>query len=156
MPRLAKLVDQHISQDIITGGPKISLDCDVEPEQANGPVKTTLDLSEFIRFDGQKSQSQRGKWIGINQRDITISHEIGKTLPPESKVEFYLNRKGTILVLKTSINGLPVRAEGKGKTKHVSCKALKDTLLKIGIQLPVRFTAEWDDELKAWVGRREA
>jgi hypothetical protein len=157
MPRLARLVEQHISQDIITGGPKILLDNEAEPEaeKASGPVKTTLDLSQFIKFDSLTSKSQFGKWIGVNQREIVISYEISKNLPPESKVEFYLNRKGTILVLKTSLNGLPVRSESKGKTKCVSCKALIDTLLKMGLQLPVRYIAEWDEDLQAWVGRHK-
>lgn len=157
MGRLARAVSGGRSRDIVTDGRLAIIDEPAkEPEQANGPVKTTLDLSCFIKFDGQKSQGRRGKWMSMGVRgELGISHEIGKTLPESAMAEFYLNRKGTILVMRESINGIPLRKTNKSEARKAFCHALKVKLQELGVKLPARFIAEWDAELGAWVGRRE-
>ena len=128
------------------------------------PVKTTLDLSFFQRFEGTGRQGQgyRGKWFKVYKGvEVGISAEIGKTLPDDALLELLLNRTGTILVVRESPNGIRLRRyhqkEGqqhKGKAGRVTCKALVNALLELNVELPVVFKAEWDEELKAWVGRR--
>ncbi len=156
MGRLARVVSGGRSQDIIHDGRLAVGDEKQEPEQASGgPVKTTLDLSCFIWFNGQRSQGRRGKWMSIGVRgEVSISHEIGKELPEDTRVEFFLNKKGTILVMREKLNGLHVRQTKKSEARRVSCTSLKNTLLDLGVQLPARFVAEWEPELQAWVGRR--
>ena len=123
----------------------------------SGPVKTSLDLGSFLRFDGKNSQGRKGKWLNVNNNGgVTISSEIGKALSDGALVELLLNRRGTILVLRESLQGISFRRT-HSKRSHgcqVSCKALKAQLMEMDIPLPVRFVAEWDEDLRAWVGRR--
>jgi len=158
MSRLAQIVSGGRSQDIIPVGRLAITDrpLETEPEQPSSPVKTTLDLSCFTRFSAQIGQGRRGKWMSVNKRaEVTISHEIGLTLPEEVTVEFFLNRKGTILAMKQSVDGIALRKPTKTRSRKATCRALMETLLDLGVVLPVRFATEWDPELQAWVGRRE-
>lgn len=137
---------------------------DEQTSQPPNPVKTRLDLSFFQRFEGTGRQGQgyRGKWFRVYKGvEVGISAEIGKTLPDDALLELLLNRTGTILVARESPNGIRFRRnyqkEGqqhKGKAGRVTCKALVNALLELNVELPVVFKAEWDEELKAWVGRR--
>ncbi len=159
MPRLAKVLSGGRSQDIITeAAVPVAHEDNLEEEAKtkSGPVTTKLDLSQFYKFDGQKSQGQRGKWMSMGVRgEISISHEIGRTLPDDAKAEFFLNRKGTILVMRESVNGISLRKTRKSESRRAGCHALKIKMQELGIQFPARFVAEWDPELRAWVGRRE-
>lgn len=145
------------SQDIITttGLTLATPPGEHGPEVLAGPVKTSLDLSQFIMFNGQKTRGRRGKWMSVNTRgDITISDEIGREIKGEM-AKFYLNRKGTILVMKESLDGIRLRHDKRSNARHASCTPLKNKLIELGVKPVARFVAEWDEELKAWVGRRE-
>ena len=93
MPRLTRDLPGGRSQDIITDAavPVIHEDnFEEEVKAKSGPVKTKLDLSQFYKFDGQKSQGCRGKWMSMGVRgEISISHEIGQTLPEDARAEFF-------------------------------------------------------------------
>lgn len=162
MGKLAELLEQATSSDVVAA-PAKNENCDKDywdrrKREESGPVKETLDLSQFIRFDKSSAgyQGTKGKWFGVDVRGkVYISHEIGRHFEAGTKVEFYLNKKGTILVMRESEKGLPLALTGKkSMAKWVSCRALKKTLEKIGVKIPVRFDAEWNEELQAWVGRR--
>lgn len=124
--------------------------------EESGPVKTVLDLSEFICFSQSATRGARGEFIRVSSKDVTISHGIGKNYEPGTRVELLLNRKGTILVVREAKKGgMPLRAFGpKSKAKRVACRELINTLKTLGVELPAKFYAYWDEELKAWVGRR--
>jgi hypothetical protein len=158
MGKLIRELPGGRSQDIITDGRLaiIGEPQGPEPEAEPGPVKTKLDLSLFDKFDGQSVQGKRGKWMSMNVRgDITISHDIGKTLPEDAIVEFYLNRKGNILVMRQSLNGIALCKATRSESRRVSCIALKTRMQELDIKLPARYVTKWDEELRAWVGRRE-
>lgn len=127
-------------------------------QKESGPVKTSLDLNEFLVFNGKDAfQGRRGKWLTVDKMGgVVVTHEIGKTLPVEAMVELRLNRRGNILVMKEAPGGLPAKPiyPKRGMARRIPCAALKKTLLELGVTLPARFVAEWDEELKAWVGRR--
>lgn len=127
-------------------------------QKESGPVKTSLALEEFVTFEASSSQNRRGKWLSVNGRgEVIVSHEIGKTLPPEAAIELRLNRAGTILVMKESPTGMPARIiylKDRGMARRIVCHPLKKALLDLEVTLPVRFAATWDEELRAWVGRR--
>lgn len=157
---LAAVCDRRASRDIISNGPAVGTGSAPEEEgywakrarEESGPVKTMLDLTEFIRFS---QSAPRGGFIKVSSSDITISHGIGKNYEPGAMVELLLNKKGTILVMRETQKGMPLRLAGpKSSAKRVSCRELINTLKALGVELPVRFYAEWDEELKAWVGRR--
>ncbi len=126
----------------------------------SGPVTTKLDLTQFTVFnrDTVLFRGRRGKWISVTATgEVFFSHEIGKNCADSAKFEVLLNRKGTILIVRENPQkGFPSRPSSAKKTrsKLVSCSAVKNALIKLGVKLPVRFYAEWDEELKAWVGKR--
>jgi hypothetical protein len=165
MPRLAKALSGGRSRDIITDERFAIIDepQEKEPEQANGPVKTTLDLSLFKRFD-VKSQSLRGrhdgKWFRVDQKgNITLTDALSREFSDDAKVAIYLNSKGNILVMREEPDGIQLTKMYKTTPRSVmrrcTCREIARTLEQIGVKLPVRFMAEWDEELGAWVGRRE-
>ena len=88
--------------------------------------------------------------------DVGICHEIGKQYQPGTPVEFFLNKKGNILVMRPASDGIPMRSAAgiRSGAKKCACKVLRNMLENMGVELPVRFWARWDEELKAWVGRR--
>ncbi|SMB97990.1 hypothetical protein SAMN00808754_2061 [Thermanaeromonas toyohensis ToBE] len=106
----------------------------------------------------QKSSSAH--WITISPRgDVRLSSLLGANFQDGERIELLLNKKGTILVLRPAPTGLRFRMERpKGKktqAKRVCCRALAEKLKELGISLPTRFRAEWNDELQLWVGRRQ-
>lgn len=126
--------------------------------EKSGPVKTTFDLKRFTVFDGASGIGRREKWITVRlDGRIYLSHEIGKTFPPEVKLEALLNSPGNIILVRESRKGITVRSayRGHSQARAFRCHALKERLVNLGVNLPVRFIAEWDDEQKMWVGRRE-
>ena len=167
MGRLYETVNRRQSQDVIKN---IEIPVAHEEEsrlekrirEESGPVKTWLDLSEFMVFGAgrYKATSQSEHWITISPRgDVRLSSRLGAHFQNGERIEVLLNRKGTILVLRPAPTGLSFRAERpegkKTQAKRVCCKALAEKLKELGISLPARFRAEWNDELQLWVGRRQ-
>lgn len=131
-------------------------DYEKEVRERSGQVKTTLDLSMFTWFTerNRNTKGRLGKWITVNKTGtINISAGIGCQLPTEVKMAFLLNKKGTILVMKPDPNGLLLRKSTKSPARLANCAALRNKLIECGIKIPAKFTAEWDEELRAWVGR---
>lgn len=157
MNRLADAFSGGRSQDIIQDIRVLEKPKEMgEPEA--GPVKTTLDLSCFTRFGRKEYRGQKGRWIKVNPNgEIVISNSIGKELPDDADVELFLNKKGTILVMKKCEKGrgLPLGKVRGCRTRRTNCGKLKKVLLDLGLKLPVKFITEWDEELKAWAGKRE-
>jgi hypothetical protein len=121
-------------------------------------VTTELDLNQFTVFNRYttKCRGEKGRWFSVNVRnEVCFSQEIGRNYEPGDTIEFLLNKKGTILVVRKSGDGLPlIKSGGKKQSKRVTCKSLRETLGQLGIKIPVRFWAEWNEELQAWIGRR--
>jgi len=164
MSRLYEALNRRQSQDVIR---QVELPVAREEEsrlerrirEEAGPVRTTLDLSNFLVFNKSSQRATKGEfWIKVDSKGgVYLSHEIGKQVNWE-RVEILLNRKGTIIVVREGGDeGLKLYGEGHGnrtKAKRAGCTALAHTLKKLGVQLPVKFKAEYDPELQAWVGRR--
>lgn len=130
---------------------------DCLPERS-GPVATRLDLSQFTVYDSSKAGQRRGKWVRVAANGaIVFSNELGAHYESGSAVELMVNRKGTIIVVRdaTTGKGLVLREDhpGRTKAKRTSCSALARQLQEAGIELPAKYRAAWDDELKAWVAR---
>jgi len=165
MGKLAEVLERTTSRDVIcTGfevydGRKATEELENKKSKYSGPVKETLDLSLFECFNASTCSSFQGRtgaWFTVNKRgEIRLSHEIGKDYEVGATVEFYLNKPGTILVMREAKNGFPLKAaDSKSLSKRLTCRELGSALEKKGVELPVRFVAAWDEGLKAWVGRR--
>lgn len=161
--RLYETVNRRQSQDVI-----VPLEVPVAREEESRlerrireetrPVKTTLDLSSFAVFNRTCQKVVKGEpWIRVDSKGgVYLSHEIGQQVNWE-RVEILLNPKGTIIVVRESDEkGLKLYRERatKTKAKRTNCSALACTLKQLGVELPVKFKAEYDPELQAWVGRR--
>ncbi|MGL5512581.1 MAG: hypothetical protein ACRDBM_04990 [Sporomusa sp.] len=126
---------------------------------AESPCKTTLNLKEFTKFDARNSRLNQGAYIRICKDNITISAVIGQKYTSEDKVSLFINKKGNILVMQSdpSENGLKIRSQqgrGASLSKFIACRALVKHAKALGLELPLRFLATYDEELQAWVGRR--
>lgn len=161
MGKLAELLEQATSNDrfvVYTKTEQGEDNLERRKKAESGPVKETLDLNQFTRFNikSSKYRGRSGVWLSVDTRgDVGISHEIGKNYQPGTTVEFFLNKKGTILVMRPASDGIPMRNYcRKSGAKKCCCKALRNTLRDLGVELPVRFWARWDEQLQAWVGRR--
>ena len=76
-----------------------------------------------------------------------------------AKVAIYLNQKCTLMVVREEPNGIPLvklsKAAPRRSIRRCTCREIARTLEQAGVKLPTRFVAAWDDELKAWVGKRK-
>jgi len=118
--------------------------------------KFTLDLNEFVKFDATNSRLNQGSYIRVTKDKVTISSVVGQNLKINEEVELLINKKGNIIILRKSENGLKIKSQAKHTTsKFIACKAVIRYLLKMDVQLPANFNSEWDDDLHAWVGRRD-
>lgn len=136
-------------------------DLEQRSQAESGPVETKLDISLFAAFnrDTVPCRGRKGAWISVSPTgEILLSSLIGEFYGEKARFfEAFLNKKGTIIVVReNAAKGFPARTYRSRKTqsKVFSCAYLKDELVKLGVKLPVRFYAEWDEGLKAWVGRR--
>jgi len=167
MGKLADALNQAVSNDVITPNFEVynarERERELEEKKArhSGPVKEKIDLSLFECFNittCHMYRTRHGLWITVSKNgEVRISHEIGKHYEVGATVELLLNRAGTILVMRESRNGFALKASEsdnkKSLSKRFNCKDISTALEKKGIQLPVRFVVNWDDDLKAWVGR---
>lgn len=131
---------------------------DDRARRESSPVTATIDLSLFTIYDAScQTYGRRGDMtITVDKRGVVnISHEIGKVFSAE-KAELRMNKRGTMLAVLASPRGIPVRSSGNGKSmaKRVNCQRLKDDLLSLGVELPVKFVTEWNEQLQAWIGKR--
>lgn len=160
MGELAQILDYGRSGDILLNDQEGLEDKHLEERmrQESGPVKTTLDLSQFMVFNRNSYQRGTAALTVKACGRVYISSALGAKLKLGAKVEFLLNRKGTILVMREAKDGFTIyRGHGHERlqAKAVSCRALARTLKEMGAEFPVRFRVEWDDDLQAWVGRKE-
>ncbi|HHY45742.1 MAG TPA: hypothetical protein GX506_00380 [Firmicutes bacterium] len=118
----------------------------------SGPVKTTLDLSSFIKFE--PGRSIKGKWLSVNTRgEVRISHEISKQIQTGC-IELLMNAVGTIVVIReVERGGFKLWSVGKNGAACLTCRAAKRHLIGRGIKIPARYELEWDESLQVWVGR---
>lgn len=174
MGRLARALDRGGSNDILQGNTVT-----IEPEESrkhldervkkeSGPVKTKLDLSLFEAF-GADEQSRQGShnamWVKVDKRgNIIFTDAFSRNFPEGAKVMIYLNPKGNIMVIREEEGGMPLqylysekaRTKIKSQAKRCGAARIARALTAKSVNLPARFMIEgWDDELKAWVGRRE-
>jgi len=125
-----------------------------EPEQVVTNERRKLDLSLFKRYKVQDMRGRRGgSWLSVAPVGLLrFSAEASKYLEEGQRVGLYLNKAGTILVVKEEEDGFPVlppaKKNGKDKSKRVHCKPLADDLQAAGIELPARFEVKWDEENK--------
>lgn len=174
MGRLAKLLDRGGFSDIHQGDV-----IPVDPEESqkyweekikkeSGPVKTKLDLSLFEAFGADKQSRQgshKAMWAKVDKRgNIIFTDAFSRKFSDGAKVMIYLNSKGNIMVIREEEGGMPLRylyserARNRQKSQAKRCGAARiaRALTARGVNLPARFMIEgWDDDLQAWVGRRE-
>jgi len=156
MSRLARAVEKSSSGDIIHSRgifeKKDRLEERIEAEK--GSVKSSLDLSLFKKFDAasRKIRKRANRVIIYKGGIIALSKAVTEKFPVGSSVEFLLNKKGNILVIRRAENGIALRNEDR---PVVNCAALKNELLGKGYKIPVTYKIEWDEELDGWVGRLE-
>lgn len=141
-----------------------------EPEDINarvakesGPVKLVFDLSQFTEY-GESSYfkpTQKQPLISVRKNGvIRLSCEIGDTIKDDQTVKLYLNKKGNILIVKPVVEGglkfnLNKNSSERGRVMHTSSRRLVYDLIKVGCsEFPVRFKAEWNNDMQAWIGRR--
>jgi hypothetical protein len=121
-----------------------------------GKVLTKLDLTAFIKFDASNAGTKDSYTISVLKRgQVTVSAAVGKGYDLGTKLEVLVNRKGNIIIVRPSNNGIACHSNGAGsKSKALSCKSVINYFLDNGIELPARFRAEYDEALQAWVGRK--
>lgn len=124
-------------------------------QEESGPVKITLDLEAFLVFRNNY-QGARGKWCTIDkQGQIRISSQVGKELTAGG-IELRINKVGSMIAIRAVEHG-GLKAHvypQRSKAVVAHCKDAAKHLASCGVEFPVRFQLEWNDDLKAWIGRR--
>ena len=69
------------------------------------------------------------------------------------KMAILLAKDGSTIMLQPDEHGLPCR-DDKSSGKMISCIKIVRAAEGMCLTLPARYSAEWDDGIKAWVGRR--
>jgi RNA polymerase sigma factor (sigma-70 family) len=125
--------------------------------EKSAKVSTAWDLSDFIVFDATNTVGSRDSYIitvGKSGR-VTLSSPIGRSYQVGNKLEVMINKKLNIIAVRQSDKGITCRPNGPGSQgKLINCKALLNHLNQNKIPLPIKFTAEYDEQNKAWVGKR--
>jgi RNA polymerase sigma factor (sigma-70 family) len=124
---------------------------------ADAPTVTKIDLSLFVVFNAANTLITRNTAnIAVTKTGkVTMSAMVGKQFEFGEKIEVLLNQVGNIIVVRRSDIGIPCRKNGKdSEGKLVSCASAKLFLESKQVPLPVRYRAEWDTDLNAWVGRK--
>lgn len=121
--------------------------------------KSWIDMTDFLVFDANAARGQNhSPIITVGKKGcIYLSPVIGQTIQPESRWVVLVAKNGTTLVLRQSDKGIVVRADAgkKNGAKLLTCGAIEKALIGMGLAIPVRYDARWDDAAKAWVGRRQ-
>jgi len=130
----------------------IQYDSRLEPSKVN----SSFDLAEFEVFDATNVGASESHTINVLKRGaITLSAAIGSGIELGTRLEVLVNKKGNIIVIRKAINGIACRPNGsRTKSKFLACKAILKHFEKNDIELPVKFRAEYDENMQAWVGRR--
>jgi len=159
MPRLREVLETPSSKDILTpNAPVIPVeDKIIEKKYGASPVKTTVDLSLFpYVFNASHRYMYRNvkTFITVGRNGEVYMPKLMAEKIKTGQVEIYLNSVGTIMVVKAvEQNGLPVSNKSGSSGIRVNCIALARKLRELGIDPPKMYEAEWDEEVKAWVGR---
>lgn len=168
MSRLAKMLEHGKSSDILSMNiAPVELEerrkLEEKARKESGTVSTKLDLSLFRRFDAsnQAIRNRRdSNWFYIDNRgNINLTVSLSEKFKDGAKVAIYLNQKCTLMVVREEPNGIPLvklsKAAPRRSIRRCTCREIARMLEQAGVKLPTRFVAAWDDELKAWVGRRQ-
>jgi hypothetical protein len=107
------------------------------------PVKETIDLKYFTRFDDTTAMQ-----IKINRRGLFL---LGEAKDLCGCYSFYLNAVGTILVMKRDDkSGLSIQDGGKG-SKFFICKRLIQKMESANVTLPQTVELAINEDLNAYV-----
>lgn len=125
------------------------------------PAKKTFDLSLFEVFDAGnqcKGGARKDRWVWVNTKGrLTFTDNFSREFTFGEEVKIYLNPKGNIMLIRKEEGGIKLRRDGKkGVRKCCNIVAITHALEEKNVKLPAKYVIEgWDEELKAWIGKKE-
>lgn len=111
------------------------------------------ELADFEDFNRSERKKRRKVVARIHER---IAWKRQNFIHQHSRK---IVNRGTILVMREEPDGMPLtkmyKTTQRSLMRRCTCREIARALEQAGVKLPARFIAEWDEELQAWVGRRE-